>query len=92
MKSKPNVFLDELSDAKKDLLESVEEFNADFDDSSEVIDEGCKTLVIISLSIQINLGSISPSFYKQLFKHADPKSAKKTVKSSSFLRFWNLHA
>ena len=47
MKSKPNVFLDELSDAKKDLLESVEEFNADFDDSSEVVDEGCKTLVII---------------------------------------------
>jgi hypothetical protein len=38
------------------------------------------------------LGSISFTFYAQLFMHVDPKSAKKTVKSSEILCFWDLPA
>ena len=36
------------------------------------------------------LGSISPTCLRAAFTHADPKSAKKTVKLSNFLRFWDL--
>ena len=37
-------------------------------------------------------GSISSMCLRAAFTCADPKSAKKTVKSSSFLRFWDLGA
>ena len=36
------------------------------------------------------LGSISSMCLRSAFIRANPKSAKKTVKSSSFLRFWDL--
>jgi len=36
----------------------------------------------------VNLGSISTTFYEQLFSHEDPKSAKKTVKLSVFFALW----
>ena len=42
--------------------------------------------------ILYDLGSISPTCLSAAFTHTDPKRAKKTVKSSSFLRFWDLHA
>ena len=35
-------------------------------------------------------GSISSMCLSAAFTHADPKSAQKTVKSSSFLHFWDL--
>ena len=38
----------------------------------------------------INQVSISPTFYEQLLRSQIPKAQKKTVKSSSFLRFWDL--
>ena len=39
-----------------------------------------------SPSAGVNFNSI----LRAAFTHADPKSAKKTVKLSSFLRFWDL--
>jgi len=36
--------------------------------------------------------SISSMFYEQLLRTQIPKAQKKTVKSSSFLHFWDLHA
>ena len=46
-----------------------------------------KNAIILYLVRWVNFTNI----LQAAFTHADPNSAKKTVKSRSFLRFWDLH-